>query len=116
MIIDSHAHIIVPEITRAAAPAEAWRPQVTWDNGKQFVEYAGKRIGSATREFVQPDKILAEMDRCGVDGVLLCPWVSLVRYDARLVTPAQIAQHLERLTGYRATLLAGETQPRPRSR
>jgi copper chaperone CopZ len=43
---------------------------------------------------------------------------ALVRYDPRRVTPAQIAQHLERLTGYRATLLAGETatQPRPRNR
>lgn len=43
---------------------------------------------------------------------------AVVRYDPRRVTPAQIAQHLERLTGYRATLLAGRTatQPRPRSR
>lgn len=43
---------------------------------------------------------------------------AVVRYDPRRVNPAQIAQHLERLTGYRATLLAGETatQPRPRSR
>ncbi|MDP3766502.1 MAG: heavy metal-associated domain-containing protein, partial [Dehalococcoidia bacterium] len=43
---------------------------------------------------------------------------AVVRYDARRVNPTQIAQHLERLTGYRATLLAGETatQPRPRSR
>lgn len=43
---------------------------------------------------------------------------AVVRYDPRRVNPTQIAQHLERLTGYRATLLAGETatQPRPRSR
>lgn len=81
-IIDAHAHIIVPEITRQAAPDEAWRPRVIWEDDKQIIEYAGKRIGSATREFVQPEAILAEMDKAGVDGVLLCPWVSLVRYDA----------------------------------
>ncbi len=82
MIIDAHAHIIVPEITRQAAPAEEWRPNVVWQNGKQFVEYGGKRIGSAVREFVRPERILAEMDKSGVDAVLLCPWVSLARYDA----------------------------------
>jgi len=81
-IIDTHAHIIVPEILREAAPAEEWRPHVVWENGRQFIEYSGKRIGSATREFVQVEKILSEMDRSGVDAVLLCPWVSLVRYEA----------------------------------
>ncbi|HLF27753.1 MAG TPA: amidohydrolase family protein [Anaerolineae bacterium] len=80
--VDAHAHLIVPEILREAAPAETWRPHITWQNGRQFVEYAGKRISSATREFTQPDAILAEMDEAGVDVVLLCPWVSLVRYDA----------------------------------
>jgi aminocarboxymuconate-semialdehyde decarboxylase len=82
LIIDTHAHIIVPEITRKAAPEEAWRPNVLWQDGKQVVEYAGKRISSATREFVDADRILLEMDRAGVDAVLLCPWVSLARYTA----------------------------------
>jgi aminocarboxymuconate-semialdehyde decarboxylase len=82
MIIDTHAHIIVPEILREAAPAEEWRPRVVWEGGKQFVEYGPKRIGSATREFVSPEKILAEIKKSGVDTVLLCPWVSLVRYEA----------------------------------
>ncbi len=82
MIVDTHAHIIVPEILRDTAPAEEWRPRVIWENGKQFVEYAGKRIGSATREFVALEKILGEIKKSGVDAALLCPWVSLVRYDA----------------------------------
>jgi aminocarboxymuconate-semialdehyde decarboxylase len=80
----------VPEITREAVrgaareavPDEAWRPHVGREAGKQFVEYAGRRIGSARREFVHPDSILAEMDKAGVDFVLLSPWVSLTRYDA----------------------------------
>jgi aminocarboxymuconate-semialdehyde decarboxylase len=81
-VIDIHAHIIVPEILREAAPAEEWRPRVLWENGHQLVEYGGKRIGSARREFVQIEHILAEMQKSGVDAVLLCPWVSLVRYEA----------------------------------
>lgn len=82
MIIDTHAHIIVPEILREAKPSEAWRPRVVWENGKQFVEYGAKRIGSARREFVQIGTILDEMRNSGVDAVLLSPWVSLVRYEA----------------------------------
>jgi len=82
MIIDTHAHIIVPEILREATPAEEWRPRVVWENNRQFIEYGPKRIGSATREFVHIEKILGEMTKSGVDAVLLCPWVSLVRYEA----------------------------------
>lgn len=82
MIIDTHAHIIVPEILRSANPAEEWRPRVVWENGRQFVEYGPKRIGSALREFVMPENILNEMEKSRVDAVLLCPWVSLVRYEA----------------------------------
>ena len=81
-IIDTHAHIIVPEILREAKPSEEWRPRVVWENDKQFVEYGPKRIGSALREFVSIETILDEMKRSGVDAVLLCPWVSLVRYGA----------------------------------
>jgi len=82
MIIDTHAHIIVPEILQDTVPAEEWRPSVVWENGKQFVLYKNKRIGSAIRDFVSVENILSEMDKSGVDAVLLCPWVSLVRYDA----------------------------------
>jgi aminocarboxymuconate-semialdehyde decarboxylase len=81
-VIDTHAHIIVPEILREAKPSEEWRPRVVWENGKQFVEYGLKRIGSATREFVNPERVLDELTKSGVDAVLLCPWVSLVRYEA----------------------------------
>jgi len=82
MIIDTHAHIIVPEILRESAPVEEWRPRVIWENNNQIIEYGPKRIGSATREFVQIEKIMYEMTKSGVDAVLLCPWVSLVRYEA----------------------------------
>jgi aminocarboxymuconate-semialdehyde decarboxylase len=72
----------VPEILRDAKPSEEWRPRVVWENGKQFVEYGPKRIGSATREFVDSETILDKLKKSGVDAVLLCPWVSLVRYEA----------------------------------
>jgi aminocarboxymuconate-semialdehyde decarboxylase len=82
MIIDAHAHIIVPEITREAAPEESWRPQVSWANGQQIVDFGGRPIKSAVREFVHIEAILEAQDASGIDRVLLCPWVSLLRYDA----------------------------------
>ena len=81
-IIDSHAHIIVPQILREAAPAEAWCPRVYRENGQQVVEFGGRQIKSAVREFVDIETILAEQDKSGIDHILLCPWVSLLRYDA----------------------------------
>lgn len=82
MIIDTHAHIIVPEITRPAAPNEAWRPAVTWQGTQQVIAYAGKQIKSAIREFVHIDGILETQHAAGIDHVLLCPWVSILKYDA----------------------------------
>ena len=82
MIIDTHAHIIVPELLREAAPDEAWRPRVFREGGRQIVEYAGKQIKSAIREFVHIESILGVQSAAGIDRVLLCPWVSLVRYEA----------------------------------
>ena len=38
---------------------------------------------------------------------------AVVRYDPHRVNPAQIAQHLERMTGYRATVRADSTAPPP---
>ncbi len=52
MTVDAHAHIIVPEITRDAAPKDEWRPRVFWDAQGQVVEFAGAQIRSATKEFV----------------------------------------------------------------
>ena len=78
MIVDCHAHIIVPEITREAAPAESWRPRVGREDGRQYVEMGGRRIWAAVREFSDIAAILEEQDAAGVDHVLLCPWVNLL--------------------------------------
>ena len=89
MNIDIHAHIIVPEITRKTAPNDIWRPNVVWENDRQFVEFGGKRISSALREFVDMEAILTEQDKAGVDFLLLTPWSSLFRYDADLDASVQ---------------------------
>ena len=83
MIVDAHAHVIVPEICRDAAPGESWRPRVyREENGSQVVELDGRPIRSAIGEFVDVDAILAAQDAAGVDRIVLSPWVPLLWYDA----------------------------------
>ena len=80
--IDTHAHIVVPELLREAAPDETWRPRIFREEGRQIVEYAGKQIKSAIYEFVRIDSILEAQSAASVDRIVLCPWVSLLRYEA----------------------------------
>jgi aminocarboxymuconate-semialdehyde decarboxylase len=80
-ITDIHAHVIVPEITRDAAPSEAWRPHLYRDGDTHVVEVGGREIRAAIREWNDLDRILADQDRAGVDRVVLCPQVMLVYYD-----------------------------------
>ncbi len=82
MIVDTHAHIIVPEITRDAAPTDTWRPRVFLDGQRQVVEIGGTQLRSVPRDIVHVDVILSEMAAAGADRVLLCPFVGLLRYDA----------------------------------
>jgi aminocarboxymuconate-semialdehyde decarboxylase len=79
--IDAHAHVIVAELLRDAAPAETWRPSVRREHRRQVVEFAERSISSALHEFVELDGILAAQDRAGIDHVVLCPWVPLLFYD-----------------------------------
>lgn len=82
MIVDVHAHVIVPEVLRDAAPAEDWRPRVRWDGGEQVVELGGREVRSAVEEFVDVAAIVAAQDEAGIDLVLLCPFVPLLSYQA----------------------------------
>ncbi len=91
-IVDIHAHIIVKEITKAADSSQAWRPSVDWIEGKQLVEFGGKTINSALREFVDVEQILIEQERAGVEVTLLSPWSSLFRYGAKLDVAIQANQ------------------------
>lgn len=108
MNIDIHAHIIVPEITRDAAPNEGWRPHVGWEEGRQFVEFGGRRLSSAVREFVDIETILEEQDKAGVDLLVLTPWSSLFRYDADLDATMQA----NRIQNDALARLAAEYGPR----
>jgi aminocarboxymuconate-semialdehyde decarboxylase len=75
--IDVHAHVIVPELLRDAAPSERWRPAVDGS----VVEFGGRRVGSMVRECVALDRILASEERLGIEHVVLSPWVPLLFYD-----------------------------------
>jgi aminocarboxymuconate-semialdehyde decarboxylase len=80
--IDAHAHVIVPELLRDAAPADSWRPAVSREDGRQVVDLAGRRIMSAVHEFVDLDQILHTLEALEIGGVVLCPWVPLLFFDA----------------------------------
>jgi aminocarboxymuconate-semialdehyde decarboxylase len=83
MIVDAHAHVIVPELTRDADPGEGWRPRVYRDeDGARVVELEGREIRAAIAEFVEIEGILAAQAEAGVDRVLLSPWVPLLYYEA----------------------------------
>jgi aminocarboxymuconate-semialdehyde decarboxylase len=82
VVTDVHAHVIVPEILRDAAPDEDWRPLVRREDGVQVVELAGRGIRSMVEEVVDLDGILAAQDEAGVERVVLSPFVPLLYYDA----------------------------------
>jgi aminocarboxymuconate-semialdehyde decarboxylase len=81
-VIDMHAHAIVPELLRDAAPDEAWRPRVWREGERQAFEVGGREVRSAVREWTELDRILADQDRAGTDIVVLSPLVLLLGYEA----------------------------------
>jgi aminocarboxymuconate-semialdehyde decarboxylase len=81
---------------------------VAWRDGAQVVDFGGREIRSAVREFVQLDRILEEQDRAGVDLVVLCPWVNLLGRE-----PARQNEALAALTGERVAALGTVDLERP---
>jgi aminocarboxymuconate-semialdehyde decarboxylase len=77
-VIDVHAHVIVRELLREAAPGEEWRPAIHRDERGQVVELNGRSLRSAVGEFVDVPVILDQL-RC--DRVVLSPWVPLLFED-----------------------------------
>jgi aminocarboxymuconate-semialdehyde decarboxylase len=102
MVIDTHAHIIVPEVTRPSRDAGGWQPYVHWENGQQVIEFAGKVIKSAIFEFIHIEKILEAQANAGVDRFALCPWVNLLRYQ----TPPQEGLDISRVQNESLSRLA----------
>ena len=81
MSTDLHAHVIVPDITRDAAPSEDWRPRVYREDGAQVVELGGRPIRSALAEFVDSDRIIEAQEAAGIERTVLSPWVPLLFYE-----------------------------------
>ena len=98
MIVDAHAHVIVPGLGA----------DVRWDERGQVVELGGKQIRAAVREFVDIGRILEEQDRAGVDLVVLCPWVNLLGRET-----ARQNEGLAALVGPRVAALGTVDPARP---
>lgn len=80
-VIDTHAHVIVPELLREVAPEEAWRPRVWREGDRQAFEVGGREVRSALREWTDLERILADQDAAGTEVVVLSPLVLLLSYD-----------------------------------
>jgi aminocarboxymuconate-semialdehyde decarboxylase len=81
VIVDCHAHVIVPEITRVAEPSEGWRPHVYLEEGRQVVELGGFVLRAVASELVDVDAIVQARRERGIDVVILSPYVPLLFYD-----------------------------------
>lgn len=98
MVVDAHAHVVVPGLGA----------DVRWEDGAQVVDFGGRSIRSAVREFVDLERILEEQDRAGVDMVVLCPWVTLLGHE-----PARQNEALEAMVGERVAALGTVDLERP---
>jgi aminocarboxymuconate-semialdehyde decarboxylase len=98
VIVDAHAHVIVPGLGA----------DVRWEDGAQVVDFEGRSIRSAVREFVDLERILQEQDRAGVDMVVLCPWVTLLGRE-----PARQNEALAAMVGERVAALGTADLERP---
>jgi aminocarboxymuconate-semialdehyde decarboxylase len=98
VIVDAHAHVIVPGLGA----------DVRWEDGAQVVDFEGRSIRSAVREFVDLERILQEQDRAGVDMVVLCPWVTLLGRES-----ARQNEALAAIVGKRVAALGTADLERP---
>jgi len=81
LIIDTHCHVIVAEMTAGTVP-EHWRPVVSREGGRYRLGFRGREINSVTAEFTDVALMLAEAATAGIGHLLLSPWINLVPVDA----------------------------------
>jgi aminocarboxymuconate-semialdehyde decarboxylase len=81
LIIDTHCHVIVAEMTAGTVP-EHWRPAVSRDGGRYRLGFRGREINSVAAEFTDVAVMLAEAAAAGIGHLLLSPWINLVPVDA----------------------------------
>jgi aminocarboxymuconate-semialdehyde decarboxylase len=116
LIIDTHCHVIVAEMTAGPVP-EHWRPAVSRENGRYRLGFRGREINSVVAEFTDVAVMLGQAAEAGVDHLLLSPWINLVPVDAepaeaRLICQVQndalaaaVAAHPGRVTAVGAVVL-----------
>jgi len=81
LIIDTHCHVIVAEMTAGRVP-EHWRPVVSREDGRYRLGFRGREISSVVAEFTDVAVMLGQAAEAGVGGLLLSPWINLVPVDA----------------------------------
>lgn len=98
MVVDAHAHVIVPGLGA----------EVAWDDRGQVVRYDGREVRAAVRELCDLARILEEQERAGVDVVVLAPWVNLCGVEVERQNEA-----LAELVGERVAVLGTVDPARP---
>jgi aminocarboxymuconate-semialdehyde decarboxylase len=83
VIVDTHCHIVVPEMMTGAVP-DNWRPVLRRDDGGQVVQFRGRSLNSVVGEFTDIGVMLDQAAWAGVDHLLLSPWIMLVPVEAGL--------------------------------
>jgi len=91
LIIDTHCHVIVAEMTAGTVP-EHWRPLVSRENGRYRLGFRGREINSVTGEFTDVAAMLEQAAATGIGHLLLSPWINLVPVDADLPEARLICQ------------------------
>jgi aminocarboxymuconate-semialdehyde decarboxylase len=98
MVVDAHAHVIVPGLGA----------DVAWDDRGQVIRYDGREVRAAVRELCDLARILEEQERAGVDVVVLAPWVNLCGVEVERQNEA-----LAELVGERVAVLGTVDPARP---
>ena len=74
MNIDTHGHVVVPEILRSEAYPESWRPVITREpNGWQIVRNDRFVNGPIPKEILEWPKIIENLDATKVDIMAVSP-------------------------------------------
>jgi aminocarboxymuconate-semialdehyde decarboxylase len=81
LIVDTHSHIIVPEMLTDRVP-ESWRPSLSRADGRPVITFRGTPVRSISREFCDVAVMLDQAAAQGVDHLLLSPWIMLIPVDA----------------------------------
>ena len=82
-VVDTHCHIVVPEMLASTVPDD-WRPAIVREDGRQMVLFRGRRLTSVTGEFTDVQVMLGQAAAVGVDHLLLSPWIMLCPVEAGL--------------------------------